>query len=176
MAGPPQKLIRLSKPSVGFNGERILNKARTSQSYDIGNATSNQDMVDKVKEGVKHVVFNCHGFPATPDYPAHLAIGQTLRFDNVQVLEPWLYIGSLRIIWIVACNIGGYDIELCKKMAKTTRCYVSTTSGPALDRNIPYANCIEENLVMPQFINPDGIMMSSTEFMKLGGSLGFSRG
>lgn len=171
---PPQKLIRLSAPAVGFNGERVLNLTRLTRNIRIANGDSNERMVAQVKQGDRHVVFNCHGFPAKPPNKAFLAIGQMLFEDNAQVCEPWMRISTLGIIWLSACNIGGSGLDFCKRLAKLTGCYVVTCTGPALDRAVK-PGTIEHNYVMPQYVKPSGEMISESGFFEKGVELGFSR-
>lgn len=172
---PPQKLIRLSSPSVGFNGERILHPTTLTRNFAIKNGDSNEEMIAKVKEGDRHVVFNCHGFPASPPNKAYLAIGQMLFEDNVDACFPWMRIPTLRIIWLAACNIGGSGLPFCKKLAKTTGCYVVTNTGPSLDRAVKPGTIEDNYAAMPSYIKPSGEMIARDEFMALGSSLGFSR-
>ncbi|MGO4403617.1 hypothetical protein AB4Z10_05035 [Bosea sp. RAF48] len=171
---PPQKLVTLVGPSVGLNGEGVLFRTSLTRNPYIRNGASNEDMVGMVKEGDKHVVFNCHGFSAKPPYKAYIAIGQMLFEDNVEVCFPWMRINSLRVIWLSACNIGGSGLGFCKKLAKITGCYVVTNTGPALDRSLK-PNTIEDNYAaMPQYVKPDGGMISRADFKALGGKYGFT--
>lgn len=172
--GPPQRLIRLDAPSVGLNGEKILNKTRLTRNIMIPNGGSNEKMVARIKPGDKHLVFNCHGIPAKNGNKAFLAIGQMLFEDNVDVCAPWRNIQTLAIIWLSACNIGGSGLNFCKKLAVLTRCYVVTCTGPALDRQVK-VNTIEDNYTMPQYIDPFGSMVTREAFFALGPNYGFSR-
>lgn len=174
MADPPQKLIRLKSPSVGLNGPRVVNISRLTRNHTFPPGSTNAEIVAKIKEGDRHVVFNCHGHPQQPSYPAHLEIGQTLKEDNVQICEPWMQIASLRVIWLSACNIGGSGLPFCKKLAIVTGCYVVTQTGPALDR-ATQPNCIEFcYYAMPACIDPFGDMVALPAFKKLGDRFGFT--
>lgn len=174
MGNPPQKLVTLKAPSVGLNGPRIVNKTQASRNYSFPYGSTNEDMVAKVKEGDRHVIFNCHGHPVSSSYPAHLEIGQTLKEDNVQVCAPWMGIASLRVIWLSACNIGGSGLPFCQKLAKVTGCYVATQTGPALDRAVKPGTVEYCYYGMPAYIDPFGDMVASSKFRELGERFGFS--
>lgn len=176
MADPPKKLITLKGPSVGFNGTKIVNytKFGGGRDYFIGPGDSNSDMVSKVAEGIRHVVFNCHGYPASESQPADLQIGQTLHHGNCDVCAPWMNVRSLKVIWLSACNIGGSGLPFCKKLAEITGCYVVSNLMFALDRSVA-KDTIEDNYyATPVYIDPWAQMVSRDVFIAAGGSLGFS--
>jgi hypothetical protein len=111
---------------------------------------------------------------AGSSYPARLAIDQTLEEDNVGSCSP-LMENSCRVIWLSACNIGGDELPLCKKVAQVTGCYVVTqTMGVPVRRML--RDCVEDYYyAMPQYISPDGMMISRKEFFDLSQPLGFTR-
>jgi hypothetical protein len=174
MADPPQKLVRLSPNSVGLNGPRIVNQTQATRNHFCPYGTSNADIVAKLKDGDRHVIFNCHGHPTKPEYPAHLEIGQTFKEDNVQVCEPWMRISSLRVIWLSACNIGGSGRPFCAKLAKTTGCFVVTQTFAALDRAVKPGTVEYCYYGMPAVISPSGDPIGIDDFKKKGKELSFA--
>src|SRR5512140_3837676 len=139
----------------------------------IKEGTTNDDMIAKVPQGITHLVFNCHEFPSQPSYPAHLALAQTLKADNVGCCAPLLY-NSCAVIWLSACNIGGDGLQFCKNLAMGTRCYVVTQTMGVPDRKMK-RDCVEDYYyAMPQYIDRFGNMISRTAFFSLGQTFGFT--
>lgn len=144
-----------------------------AHTFLIKEGTTNDDMIAKVPQGIRHLVFNCHGFPSKPSYPAHLAIAQTLKADNVGACSP-LMSNSCAVIWLSACNIGGDGLQFCKNLAVVTGCYVVTQTMGVPDRKMK-SDCVEDYYyAMPQYINPSGDMISRTVFFGKGGVSGFT--
>jgi hypothetical protein len=175
MGGPPVKWIKLARNQCALNSDNVGGKFPMVHSFVIKGGTKNEEMIGKVPDGITHLVFNCHGFPTSDSYPAHLAIGQTLKADNVHVCSPLMY-NSVRVIWLSACNIGGGDgLVLCKKMAKVTGCYVVTQTMGVPDRKMKQ-DCVEDyHYAMPQYIDPQGEMISRAKFFELADKLKFTR-
>lgn len=174
MGAPKAKWIKLAAPQVSLNAPNVGNVCPMTQAFIIQWGTTNGDMVKKVPDGTRHVVFNCHGFGDKPEYPAHLAIGQTLKADNVAVCNPWYSITTLRCIWLSACNIGGTGLPLCKELARQTGCYVATQTMGVPDRRFE-KHCVEDYyFAMPLYIDPFGEMVARADFMKMGKTLGFT--
>ena len=171
---PPAKWIKLARNQCALNSDNVGATFPVTHSFLIAGGTSNDEMIAKVPQGMSHLVFNCHGFPGSPSYPAHLAIGQTLKADNVGSCSP-LMENSCQVIWLSACNIGGDGLPLCKKMAQVTGCFVVTQTMGVPNRRMA-RDCVEDYYyAMPQYIDPDGIMISREEFFDLGRILKFTR-
>jgi len=173
MSGHPVKWIKLAKNQCALNSDNVGGLFPMTHSYLIPAGSSNADMIAKVPQGTKHLVFNCHGFAGKSSYPAHLAIGQTLKADNVGSCSP-LMANSCRVIWLSACNIGGDGLELCKNLAKVTGCYVVTQTMGVPDRKM-LRDCVEDYYyAMPQYIEPGGTMISRKSFFDLHQKLEFT--
>jgi hypothetical protein len=173
MGSPPAKWIKLARNQCALNSDNVGGAFPMAHTFIIKGGTSNDAMIKKVPEGIKHLVFNCHGFPSTSSYPAHLAIGQTLKADNVGSCSP-LMTNSVRVIWLSACNIGGDGLDLCKNLARVTGCYVVTQTMGVPDRKMK-RDCVEDYYyAMPQYIKPAGTMISRKEFFELSKTLEFT--
>ena len=171
---PPAKWIKLARNQCALNGHNVGGSFPMTHSYVIVPGTTNDAMIAKVPEGTKHLVFNCHGFPSKPTYPAHLAIGQTLKADNVGSCSPLMY-NSCSVIWLSACNIGGDGLDFCKNLAQVTGCYVVTQTMGVPDRKMKQ-DCVEDYYyAMPQYINPRGVMISRKDFFALHDRLEFTQ-
>jgi len=166
MSGHPVKWIKLARNQCALNSDNVGGLFPMTHSYLIPAGSSNEDMIAKVPQGTKHLVFNCHGFAGKSSYPAHLAIGQTLKADNVGSCSP-LMANTCSVIWLSACNIGGDGLELCKNLAKVTGCYVVTQTMGVPDRKM-LRDCVEDYYyAMPQYIEPGGSMISRKNFFDL---------
>jgi hypothetical protein len=173
MGGHPVKWIKLARNQCALNSDNVGGLFPMRHSYLITGGSSNDDMIAKVPQGTKHLVFNCHGFPSKPSYPAHLAIGQTLKADNVGC-SPLMNNNSCKVIWLSACNIGGDGLDLCKKLAQISGCYVVTQTMGVPDRKMKL-DCVEDYYyAMPQYIDPNGTMISRDSFFSRKGSLEFT--
>jgi len=171
--GQPVKWIKLARNQCALNSDNVGGLFPMTHSYLIAGGTSNDTMIAKVPQGMKHLVFNCHAFPNKPSYPAHMAIGQTLKADNVGSCSP-LMNNTCRVIWLSACNIGGDGLPLCKNLAKVTGCYVVTQTMGVPDRKMKL-DCVEDYYyAMPQYIDPEGLMISRKDFFALSGPLAFT--
>jgi hypothetical protein len=164
---PPTKWIKLAKNQCALNSHNVGSLFPMSHTFLIKVGTTNDEMIAKVPQGIKHLVFNCHAFPTNPSYPAHLSIAQTLKADNVGCCEP-LFNNSCKIIWLSSCNIGGGDgLDVCKNLAKVSGCYVVTQTMGVPDIRM-LENCVEDyHYAMPQYVKPDGTMISRIDFFKL---------
>ena len=174
MGSPPVKWIKLARNQCALNSDNVGGKFPMTHSFVIKGGSSNDDMIAKVPDGIRHLVFNCHGYPTSKDYPAHLAIGQTLKKDNVGYCSP-LKTNSVRVIWLSACNIGAGDgVDFCKALAKVTGCYVVTQTMGVPDRRMKQ-DCVEDyHYAMPQYIDPDGKMIARKDFFALADKLKFT--
>lgn len=174
MGIPPAKWIKLTRNQCALNSDNVGAKFPMVHSFLIAGGTSNDEMIKKIPAGIKHLVFNCHGFPGNPSYPAHLAIGQTLKADNVGCCAP-LMANSVSVIWLSACNIGGDGLQLCKNLATTTGCWVVTQTMGVPDRRMQQ-DCVEDYYyATPQYISPQGIMVNRDGFFSLHRELDFTR-
>lgn len=171
--GHKVKWIKLSRNQCALNSDNVVGTFPMTHSFTIQAGSSNDEMIAKIPQGIKHLVFNCHGFPSKPSYPAHLAIGQTLKADNVGCCSP-LMSNSCSVIWLSACNIGGDGLQFCKNLAIVTGCFVVTQTLGVPDRNMK-RDCVEDyDYAMPQYINPKGAMISRMDFFGLGQMLDFT--
>jgi hypothetical protein len=174
VGSPPAKWIKLSPPHISLNAPNVGNVCPMQLAPIIKLGTTNAEMVSKVPKGFRHLVFNCHGHAEKPTYPAHLEIAETLKEDNVAVCRPWGDIADLRCIWLSACNIGGSGLPFCKELARQTACYVVTQTMGVPDRHFQQ-HCVEDyHYAMPQYIDPEGNLISRKEFLSFGKSLGFT--
>jgi hypothetical protein len=175
MVDAPKKLVTLKSPSVGFTGARIVNPTRLTRNFTLGAGESlKSGMVDKVQEGDRHVVLNCHGHSTTDTQPAYLELGQSLWLGNADVCYPWTFIGSLRVIWLSACNIGGSGMPFCERLAYITQCYVVTNMMFVYDRPVK-PNTIEDNYyAKPIYVAPSGKKILREDFAKMSGEFGFA--
>jgi hypothetical protein len=147
---PPAKWIKLAREQCALNSDNVGGTFPVTHSFLIVGGTSNDEMIAKVPQGIRHLVFNCHGFPGSTSY----------RRSCSPLME-----NTCRVIWLSACNIGGDGLPLCKKMAQVTGCYVVTqTMGVPVRRML--RDCVEDYYyAMPQYIDPDGLMISRKEFL-----------
>jgi hypothetical protein len=77
------------------------------------------------------------------------------------------------VIWLSACNIGGDGLPFCKKLAQVTGCYVVTQTMGVPDRKMK-RDCVEDyHYAMPQYITPNGEMISRSAFFDLKDRLEF---
>jgi len=174
MGSPPAKWIKLARNQCALNGDNVGTQFPMTSSFVIKAGSSNDEMIKKIPQGIKHLVFNCHGFPNKSSYPAHLAIGQTLKADNVGSCAP-LMNNSCSVIWLSACNIGGDGLQLCRNLAQVTGCFVVTQTMGVPDRKMKQ-DCVEDYYyAMPQYIDPGGIMISRADFFDLHQILEFTR-
>jgi len=166
MGAPPVRWIKLARNQCALNSDNVQGAFPMTHTYVIPGGTPNDEMIKKVPQGTKHLVFNCHGFPGKPSYPAHLAIGQTLKADNVGSCSPLMY-NTCSVIWLSACNIGTDGLQLCKNLAKATGCFVVTQTLGVPDRKMR-RDCVEDYYyAMPQYIEPGGELISRGNFFAL---------
>ena len=174
MGSPPVKWIKLARNQCALNSDNVGSLFPMVHTFKISGMT-NDEMIAKVPKGIKHLVFNCHGFPTSPRYPAHLAIGQTLKADNLGCCAPIK--GNCKVIWLSACNIGlGDGLDLCKKLAEVTDCYVVTQTMGVPDRKMKQ-DCVEDYYyAMPLYIKPGGKeMIARNDFFNLQEKLEFTQ-
>lgn len=173
---PPVKWIKLARDQCALNSDNVGGLFPMAHTFKIKGGTPNDEMIKKVPKGIKHLIFNCHGFPTSDKYPAHLAIAQTLKKDNAHCCAPIK--GSCKVIWLSACNIGGGEdgLNLCKKLAEVTNCYVVTQTMGVPDRKMK-RDCVEDYYyAMPKYIKPGGKeMISRNDFFDLHDTLEFTR-
>ena len=171
MGKPKVTWVGLQGPSVALNADNVKYKVRVKYSPVIKAGAPADEMIrNEVPQGVNHLIFNCHGFEDKPTYPAHLAIGNTITKDNVQLMEPIFGISTLRVIWFSACNIGGSAgaQELCERMARITGCYIVTQTLAVPDVNLPIDCLVDNKGLMPIYYSPQGTKITRKEFFTYG--------
>jgi len=174
-----KKWIKLASPSVALNAPNVTNKFILKYSPVIPWEMSAHEILEKkVPRGVRHLVFNCHGYVSRPNFAApHLSLGTVFHPGNVSAFDVLMSIGELRVIWIAACNIGGSvdGRNFCIAMAKRSGCYVVTYTMAVPDAAVRSNHIEDFDYCMPAHIDPWGDGLSRQDFFARGGELGFSR-
>jgi hypothetical protein len=132
---------------------------------------------EAVPDGVKHLIFNCHGYVTRESFGApHLSIGTVIHKGNISAFERLRNIPELKVIWIAACNIaGGEGLEFCKMMATTSGCYVVAQVLRVPDIAVKSDHIEDYSYAMPVYIHPSAELIGRDKFFELGDALGFMR-
>ena len=172
--------IRLAEPQVSLNAPNVKFMLRMKHSKAVPWDWSVDRMFDEaVPAGVRHLVFNCHGFPTgkKPDFPvAHLSIGTVIHAGNVGAFRKLFPIKELRVIWLAACNLAdmGAGDELCAEMARKSGCYVVSAIYETSDIAIPSGHVEDYRYATPVYFQPgDGKKIYRGDFFEQGKALGF---
>jgi hypothetical protein len=169
--------IKLKAPNMALNAPNVV-PFRMTYSPTIPWDWSAHKILASVHTGVRHLVFNCHGFPTgkKASFPApHLSLGTTLHPGNVDAFDQLMSIWDLRVLWVSACNLadGGEGSEFCKEMAKRSGCYVVSETLSVPDRTARSSHVEDYCYAMPRYFTPDGGAIARTDFFALGPELGF---
>jgi hypothetical protein len=173
-----KKWIKLASPQVALNApnvKKFIMKYSRVIPWDWG-----ADRIlgkEAVPDGVKHLIFNCHGYVTRESFGApHLSIGTVIHKGNISAFERLRNIPELKVIWIAACNIaGGEGLEFCKIMATTSGCYVVAQVLGVPDIAVKSDHIEDYSYAMPVYIQPSGEPVSRDKFFELGDALGFKR-
>lgn len=165
-----KKLIKLQSPQVALNAPNVK-KFRMKHSpvipwdWDAGRILSKEGVPD----GVKHLIFNCHGFVSRESFSApHLSIGTVIHKGNVSAFERLRDIPELKVIWIAACNIAGGDgLEFCKMIAQKSGCHVVAQVLGVPDILVKSDHVEDYYYAMPVYIKPNGDPISRGDFFGL---------
>jgi hypothetical protein len=173
------KWIHLDEPQVALNAPNVQNNFLMKYSYVIPwDWDAEKIFRERVPQGVKHLVFNCHGFTSRPNFGApHLSLGTVLHPGNVGTFKKLFDISTLCMIWISSCGISGSaaGLEFCKEMAKNSGCFVVTQQTGVPDIPVRLNCVIDYERSLPQYISPKGEMISRSDFFELGRFLDFKK-
>lgn len=173
---PNYRWIKLSSPQVVLNAPNVR-PLRMMYSPVIPWDWSVDRMFDeKVPVGVRHLVFNCHGFATRPNFKTpHLSIGTVIHLGNVSAFRKLFPKIDLQVIWIAACSIAqtATGQMFCRKMAELSGCFVVAPSfaTPMINGGPGVIHDYQRSL--PIYIAPPGHLMSRADFFKKGADLGF---
>jgi hypothetical protein len=170
--------IKLESPQVALNAPNVKRFAMKYSPVIPWDWNADRILGEGVPKGVRHLVFNCHGYASRPGFGApHLSLGTVLHPGNVGAFDQLMRMDTLLVIWISACNIAGSadGMGFCKAMAKRSGCYVVTQSLSVPDAAVRAGHIENYSYAMPAYINPAGDLVTPSAFFAKGGELGFGR-
>jgi hypothetical protein len=171
VSGKYPSFIALKAPQQALNSADTPGPYHMMYSESIKSGEKAADIIGKIHTGVNHVAISCHSFT-----PGVLALGEGLSIDNVDVFRDLRINTSARVIWIGACSVAGppEGMNLCKEMAKRSGCYVVAPGIGVAGIKTPVGRIDFFGPSFPKYFDPKGELIAGTEFLKLGGELGFT--
>lgn len=166
--------ITLDAPSLSLNAGNVTRMQLTRNPIVPWSMDAETMLTSNVDKKDKHLVFNCHGFQALPDFDApHLSIGTVVHPGNVGAFGK--IAGTVKVIWISACNIAGSQAgsDFCAAMAKNSGAYVVAATMATTQR--VRKDSVEDTAgAMWVYFDPTGTKIARSAFIALGPSLGFT--
>jgi hypothetical protein len=166
--------VTLDSPSVSLNAPNVSKMDLTRNPVIPWDMDAESMLTKNVQKDDKHLVFNCHGFQSLPNFGApHLSIGTVVHAGNVGAFTK--IAGTVKVIWISACNIAGSTAgsDFMAAMAKNAGAYVVAPTM-AVTQNT-HKDAVEDTAgAMWLYYDPTGTKIARSAFIGLGPSLGFT--
>ncbi len=169
LPGAKASWIKLDPPTATLNASDTPVPYQMKDTFEVKRGEKAADFLAKVPKGTNHLTFSCHGKP-----DGVLEIGENLDKSNVDAFKKLVDV-KLKVIWIGGCSVAGttQGDDFCKNIARNAKCYV-VAPGITLPPVKPPLGHVELfSGSLPHYINPEGNLISASDFFKKHTDLGF---